>query len=171
MSLRWGADDDTLSRGMSSEDRELSAKEGVQTREDLDKWDKDQRRRAVARSRSKESAGKEANKAVMSKVYVDAAHNMASAITSAAGGMSAKGRHSTVVGQQAGTAAKQANVAGKLEAAQAGEGSFGGKGLFGNREANLLARQERLAARQTKLGEQRLGMEEKNPYLTTKYRY
>ena len=158
MSLRWGADDDTLSLGMDASGKDMESKDTAMDRADLDAWDKSQRRRAVKRDKSGKAAALGQQKDIMSKVYLDSATNMAQAFTMGLGAAGPKAQHSTVVGQQAGVGAKQANVAGKIEA--------GGKGFFGNRQDVLQNRQIRLDARQSRLADRRLAMEEANPYLT-----
>ena len=171
MSLRWGADDDTLSRGMDAGGKEIASEGTDMSRSELDAWEKRNRRRAVGRDRSAKGAALQNQQLFKSQLAAQSAGQLVQAGIAGAQAGTAGARYENVKGAQAGTAAKQSRVAGKLDSAQAGEGPFGGKGLFGRRQEVLQNRQQRLAARQTKLGEQRLGMEEKNPYLTTKYRY
>jgi len=164
MSLRWGADDDTLSRGMDAGGKEIASEGTDMSRSDLDAWEKRNRRRAVGRDRSARGAALQNQQLFKSQLAAQSAGQLVQAGIAGAQAGTAGARYESVKGAQAGVGAKQANVDAKIEAGP-------GKGFSAGKMGRLQARSGRLATRQAKLGEQRLGMEEANPYLTKKYRY
>jgi len=164
MSLRWGADDDTLSRGMDAGGKEIASEGTDMSRSDLDAWEKRNRRRAVGRDRSARGAALQNQQLFKSQLAAQSAGQLVQAGIAGAQAGTAGARYESVKGAQAGVGAKQANVDAKIEAGP-------GKGFSAGKMERLQARSGRLATRQAKLGEQRLGMEEANPYLTKKYRY
>ena len=165
MSLRWGADDDTLSLGMGAGGKDIASRDTAMNRADLDAWDRSKRRSAVKRDKSAKSAALGQQKTFKTQLAAQSAGQLVQAGLMVGQAGMASARYDSVKGAQAGVGAKQAKVDAKIAAGVDGEGRFGGKSFFGNRQNVLGKRQVRLDARQTKLGQQRLAMEEANPSL------
>ena len=167
MALRWGADDDTLSRGMDAGGKEIAAEGAKTSHEDFKKWQRAQGRSAMRRARAAKSAAVGQQKTLLHEQGAKSAGQLAQAFTLGLGAAGAKTQHGTVADQQAAVGAKQAKVAGKIQQEGLYQDPTGGAPT--GKMERLQARKVRLAGRQQKLGDVRAKMEENNPYLTTKY--